>query len=135
MLNNATREGARYAIVHGYNSNPSSGPPAPDTTSDDPDGDKVIDAARDAAIGLVGSGDLDASPPAWWECSLDTPPEAGDPSTGNNGRGQCVTVFPSTATHDHPHPAAHHDHRGVDPCCQQLIPRRPAARSCHLRAV
>jgi hypothetical protein len=92
LLNNATREGARYAIVHGSNANPSSGPPAPTTTSDDPSGLNVIKAARDAAIGLVSTGQLDAAPPAWWDCAS-SPPQPGDTSTGNNGRGQCVTVF------------------------------------------
>jgi hypothetical protein len=98
MLNHATREGARYAIIHGGNSliGPRSGPALPDvTTTDDEPGLLVVDAAKDAAIGLVGSGELDASLPAWWDCAS-TPPEPDDPdpkSTGNNDRGQCVTVF------------------------------------------
>lgn len=92
LLNNATREGARYAIVHGGNSGQPSGPPAPDTASPDVDGSDVVDATIRAAVGLVGSGELSASPPAWWDCAS-TPPGPGDASTGNNGRGQCVTVF------------------------------------------
>jgi hypothetical protein len=95
MLNHATREGARYAIIHGGHSliGPRSGPALEDvTTTNDEPGLLVIDAAKDAAIGLVGRGELDASLPAWWDCAS-TPPEPGDPSTGNNDRGQCVTVF------------------------------------------
>jgi hypothetical protein len=92
LLNNATRDGARYAIVHGSNADPSSGPPAPDTTSDDPAGDNVIQATRQSALSLASGGALSAAPPAWWDCAS-TPPNPGDSSTGNNGRGQCVTVF------------------------------------------
>lgn len=93
MLNNATREGARYAIVHGGNApSPRSGPPASGTTTNDPTGINVMDAARNAAIGLVDAGDLSADLPVWWDCE-GTPPARGDASTGNNGRGQCVTVF------------------------------------------
>ncbi len=92
MINNAAREGARYAIVHGGNSATPSGPPAPGTTTADPSGAYVIDAARDAAIGLVSSGNLSADPPVWWDPSS-AAPNPGDASTGNNGRGQYVTVF------------------------------------------
>jgi hypothetical protein len=55
-------------------------------------GTRVIDAAKDAAIGLVGSGDLDTYPPVWWDCAS-VAPVPGDASSGNNGRGQCATVF------------------------------------------
>ena len=52
-LNNATREGARYAIVNGANSlSCSTGPPAPDSTSCDPDGSDVVDRTRAAAFGI-----------------------------------------------------------------------------------
>lgn len=92
LLNNATREGARYAIVHGAKGSPSSGPGL--DGSDDPIGNNVVDATVNAAVGLVGSGDLDAYPPVWWDCSPGAvAPVPGDPSTGNNQRGQCVTVF------------------------------------------
>jgi len=92
LLNNATREGARYAIIHGAKGSPCSGPPVGTASCADAAGNNVIDATRNAAIGLVGSGDLDTFPPAWWDCAS-TPPLPGQPSTGNNGRGQCVTVF------------------------------------------
>jgi len=95
MLNSATREGARYAIVHGSNSTCPTGPmPAGQTNvcGADDTGTRVINAAKSAAVGLVGSGDLSADPPAWWDCA-DPPPVAGDASTGTNERGKCVTVF------------------------------------------
>jgi hypothetical protein len=81
VLNNATREGARYAIVNGANSITScdlggpTGPPAPDTTSCDPTGEDVRQAVRNAAIGTLGTGVTVT--PTWFE---------------NNGRGEKVTV-------------------------------------------
>ena len=55
ILNNAAREGARYAIVHGANSLQSSGPPAPGFTSSDPTAANVKAVAKTHAIGVVGS--------------------------------------------------------------------------------
>lgn len=57
-LNNATREGARYAIVHGSNSSCPSGPmppgdPAP-TGCYDPPGANVVQRVKDAAFGILG---------------------------------------------------------------------------------
>lgn len=56
-LHNATREGARYAIVHGSNSSCPSGPMPPDMDPpgcyDEP-GDRVIQRVKDAAFGLLG---------------------------------------------------------------------------------
>ena len=59
-LNSATREGARYAIIHGSNAADGcpSGPPAAGTTSCDPSGANVRAAVRRAALGLAGSGDF-----------------------------------------------------------------------------
>ena len=70
-LGNATREGARYAIVHGMDA-PSpcstSGPdrggpsgPMPGTLVNpcDPDANNVKAAVRDAAFGIVGTADFD----------------------------------------------------------------------------
>jgi Flp pilus assembly protein TadG len=58
-LNNATREGARYAIVHGSNSNCPSGPMPPGQTAPlacyDPSGAKVVQQVESAAFGLLGS--------------------------------------------------------------------------------
>ena len=58
-LNNATREGARYAIVHGSNSSCPSGPmppgdPAP-TGCYDPSGARVVQRVKDSAFGLLGA--------------------------------------------------------------------------------
>lgn len=59
-LNNATREGARYAIVHGSNSRCPSGPMPPGETSFsicyDPTGAQVVQTVKDAAFGILGSG-------------------------------------------------------------------------------
>jgi Flp pilus assembly protein TadG len=49
MLNNATRDGARYAIVHGENSFDPTGPP------NDPSGADVIARVKQSAIGILGS--------------------------------------------------------------------------------
>ena len=94
MLNSATRDGARYAIVHGSNAidGCDSGPPAPPAVSScDEPGDNVMQAVSNAAIGLADSGSITVSPPVW----MSTPdqPNPGDTSTGNNRRGNYVTVF------------------------------------------
>jgi hypothetical protein len=84
VLNNATREGARYAIVNGANSLTScseggpTGPPAPDTTSCDPAGDDVRQAVRNAAIGTLGTAVTVT--PTWF---------------ADNGRGSKITVAAS----------------------------------------
>jgi Flp pilus assembly protein TadG len=72
ILNNATREGARYAIVNGENSFNPTGPPQ------QPGGEDVIARVRAAAFGVPGS--LVAVTPTW----------AGSPA--NNERGTTVTV-------------------------------------------
>jgi hypothetical protein len=57
-LNNATREGARYAIVHGSNSSCPSGPMPPGMTPPgcyDPTGAKVVQRVKDTAFGLLGT--------------------------------------------------------------------------------
>ena len=59
-LNNATREGARYAIVHGSNSYCPSGPMPPGQTAPiscyDATGANVVKQVKDTAFGLLGSG-------------------------------------------------------------------------------
>ena len=55
-LNNATREGARYAIVNGANSLVCpTGPAAPGSVACDTDGSDVEERVRDAALGMVGT--------------------------------------------------------------------------------
>jgi hypothetical protein len=79
-LGNATREGARYAIVHGMNAAdgcPSGPMPGTLTNWCDPAADNVKQAVRDAAFGLVGTG-------GFAELSVDYP-EA-------NQRGDMVRV-------------------------------------------
>lgn len=54
-LNHAAREGARYAIIHGANSNPASlrtGPAVVPSETSDPTGEFVKQAVRDAAVGF-----------------------------------------------------------------------------------
>jgi len=59
-LNNATREGARYAIVHGSNSSCPSGPMPPGIDAPggcyDAPGANVIQRVKDSAFGLLGTG-------------------------------------------------------------------------------
>lgn len=78
VLNNATREGARYAIVNGANADEvgcPTGPPAPGTTSCDPTGEDVKQRVRDTAFGVLGA-DLTVTP-TW---------------NPDNGRGATVNV-------------------------------------------
>ena len=80
-LNNATREGARYAIVHGMNSFDCTGPPEkPDVGPCDPSGEDVRQRVRDAAIGIPGP-------------AITVVPVWHDPA--HNGRGSTVTVTAS----------------------------------------
>jgi Flp pilus assembly protein TadG len=85
MLNHATREGARYAIVHGSNSTDPTGP-----TSADPTGVDVQQAVVDAAGTLATSpGEFDALEPCWRVGTLNP----GDPCPNtNNDRGTTVDV-------------------------------------------
>ncbi len=80
-LNNATREGARYAIVNGANTlGCPSGPPAPGSTPCDIPGENVKQRVRDSALGVAGTINVT---PTW------------DP---NNARGSTVNVH-ATATY------------------------------------
>jgi Flp pilus assembly protein TadG len=57
-LNNATREGARYAIVHGSHSSCPSGPMPPGQTAPlcyDSSGASVAQRVRSTALGVLGS--------------------------------------------------------------------------------
>ena len=75
----ATREGARYAIVHGSNATPCPSGPMPGgvTNPCDPDGENVKDAVRDAAFGTIDPDGFTTLTVVW------------DPS---NLRGSLVTV-------------------------------------------
>lgn len=95
VLNNATREGARYAIVNGANSvtgcaaGGSTGPAAPSTTSCDANGDDVVQKVRDAAFGVLGSSVTVQR--CWWYSTCDF----GTHGDGDNARGANVTVAAS----------------------------------------
>ena len=82
-LNNATREGTRYAIVHGSNSRCPSGPMPPGKNAPlgcyDPSGAKVVQQVKDTAFGVLGSG------------IVVTPDWPNPPGLGN-GRDADVTV-------------------------------------------
>jgi hypothetical protein len=59
ILNNAAREGARYAIVHGSNSSCPSGPmPGGQVNSCDPSAQKVKDVVINDAVGVVAGSSL-----------------------------------------------------------------------------
>lgn len=73
ILNNAAREGARYAIVHGSRDGlDPTGPGSPDPTGED-----VKAVVLNYAIGVIGGGALDIQP-SWPD--------------GTNDRGQPVLV-------------------------------------------
>lgn len=87
ILNNAAREGARYAIVHGYQGIPSSGPPALGTTSSDPPGANVKATVRNYLVGVIGQGSALTVNVCWKPKN-----GIGDPCSGDNGRGSPVEV-------------------------------------------
>ena len=79
ILNNAAREGARYAIVHGSASLNGSGPPESGTSNSDPTGNNVKTVVRNWAVGVVGSGSSTLTiTPTWPD--------------GDNARGHTVNV-------------------------------------------
>ncbi|HEU4672187.1 MAG TPA: TadE/TadG family type IV pilus assembly protein [Candidatus Limnocylindrales bacterium] len=81
VLNNATREGARYAIVNGANTiGCSTGPPLPGTSSCDPTGQDVIDRVRSSAFAMPAA-------------AINVVPTWHDPAT--NRRGSTITVVAS----------------------------------------
>ncbi len=98
MLNNAAREGARYAIVHGENSRSDSGPlPASETangrTAGDPTGAKVMAATKSAAIAIIDStANAFAVDVRWCANDGDIADCPGPQGDGDNGRNQTVRV-------------------------------------------
>ena len=105
LLNNATREGARYAIVRGADyaddggcaSGPYPGDPdlntAATSASCDFAGNRVKSEVLEASLSVVSLGDLFVHDPVWTDRGNFTNPSPGDPNTGHNGRGNYVTVF------------------------------------------
>lgn len=98
MLDNAAREGARYAIVHGALASdgcPSGPMPNGQTNTCDPTGLNVEQAVKDYAIAIADAGPSDFAVTRKW-CSVNTTavdcaaaPGLGD---GTNGRGMLVLV-------------------------------------------
>jgi Flp pilus assembly protein TadG len=72
IINNAAREGTRYAIVHGAEAVGSSGPP------DDPSGAAVTAVVRSHLIGVIDGGGVLNISPTWPD--------------GQNTRNSTVTV-------------------------------------------
>jgi Flp pilus assembly protein TadG len=96
MLNNAAREGARYAIVHGASSSGPSGPfPASYGTTNayDPAGQYVVARVKQYAIAIIDSGPSDFAVSVRW-CANDGDIAAcpGTYGDGDNGRNQNVSV-------------------------------------------
>jgi len=89
VLNNAAREGTRYAIVHGAESFCPSGPmPGGASNWCDPNGDNVTAAVRDYAVGIVDAVSFPAQ-----AC----PSSPANPCwTTSNQRGDTVTVVTQT---------------------------------------
>jgi Flp pilus assembly protein TadG len=89
-LNNATREGARYAIVNGANSlTCPTGPPAPKSVACDPTGAHVVQRVKDAAFNVMGTGVTVT--PGWFQSDAVTP--------GDSGRGMTITVVATYTYH------------------------------------
>jgi hypothetical protein len=77
VLNNAAREGARYAIVHGSNAPCPSGPMPGGATSCDLTGENVKTAVKTYAIGVIRGASFSIPDPTW---------------APNNARESTVTV-------------------------------------------
>lgn len=96
-LNNAAREGARYAIVHGSRGIPQSGPLPTNVTAKanyDPTGDNIRQRVRDAAVGMLSESNLTIPNPCWLTpAEKFVPTKTTDCSHGHNGHGSPVTVW------------------------------------------
>jgi hypothetical protein len=100
VMHSATKEGARYAIVHGADAVCPSGPMPGEalndmtgTSSCDYAGMRVIDAVHGAAMNLVDPSDLNVHPPVWTDRAVLANPVPGDANSGSNERGNYVSVF------------------------------------------
>jgi hypothetical protein len=91
ILNNAAREGSRYAIVHGSNSAPLQCPTGPmpggnpNPCGDDTTGEAVKAVVRKVAVGVVGDTTVLVITPSWPD--------------GDNAREHVVTVDVSYQFH------------------------------------
>jgi len=97
-LNNAVREGARYAIVHGFQAIdgcPSGPMPGGAANPCDPSGSNVRQAVADAAVGLLSVSDLSfpaVTQPDGTVCSSPANPCYYGPNGNSNARGSNVTL-------------------------------------------
>jgi hypothetical protein len=93
ILNNAAREGARYAIVHGSADLFCPSGPLPGGTPNwcDPTGQRIKDVVTTHAVGIVGgAGDVDVQ--VIWGCQAADP--CGPPyESRDNARDNRVTVL------------------------------------------
>ena len=87
VLNNGAREGARYAIVHGWQSTSPSGPAASGTESPDPSGNNVRSAVRNYLVGVIGQTTALTIDVCWKPKN-----GVGAPCSGDNSRGTPVEV-------------------------------------------
>jgi Flp pilus assembly protein TadG len=87
ILNNAAREGARYAIVHGSNGLPSSGPPESGTTSSDPSGANIKSTVQNYLVGVIAQTSALTIDVCWQPQN-----GVGGPCSGDNRRGTPVAV-------------------------------------------
>jgi Flp pilus assembly protein TadG len=91
ILDNAAREGARYAIVHGASSNCPSGPmPNGDANYCDPAGTKIASVVRRTAIGVGGVNSSDLVVTSRWCANVNTCTSG--LGNGTNARNQSVVV-------------------------------------------
>jgi len=94
ILNNAAREGARYAIVHGSRSLAPTGPPAPGTVTTDPNGTTVVSTVKGYATGVIGDSSVLTVVPTWWHYDSQPDPRAAlNSGDGDNGRESLVQVI------------------------------------------
>jgi len=94
LLNNAAREGARYAIVHGGDATCPSGPmPGGVDNACDANGDNVVKAVKDFAVAIIDSGPADFDVDVKW-CATAVCPDTNSVAKGDgtNARGQTVDV-------------------------------------------
>jgi hypothetical protein len=99
-MNNATREGARLAIVNGSDSVCPIGPLPGEDLNDPTDsrscdftGERIRQRVRDALLAAVDPADVTVHPPVWTDQAILAKPAAGDPNSGSNARGNYVSVF------------------------------------------
>jgi hypothetical protein len=103
-MNNAAREGARYAIVHGSEALCPSGPQPGQDLINPPDGyepggcpdfigERIRQRVEEATIGVINPSDLTIYPPIWTDAAILAKPSPDGVNTGSDARGNYVSVF------------------------------------------